>query len=45
MKQQPDEDPTTYDKPSGMGGRVFMGCGVLCMIGLVIYVNKKVNNR
>jgi hypothetical protein len=45
MKQDPDEDPTSYDKASGYGGKIFMGIGVLGLAGIVIYVERKTRNR
>ncbi len=44
MKQQPDEDPTTYDRASGYGGKIFMAFGVLAIVGVVAYVENKNKN-
>jgi hypothetical protein len=44
MKQQPDEDPTTYDKASGYGGKMFMACGILAMVGVAVYIENKNKN-
>jgi hypothetical protein len=45
MKAQPDEDPNTYDKASGIGGRVFMGVGLLLMLGGLAYVQMKTKDK
>lgn len=44
MNQKPDEDPTTYDRASGYGGKIFMAFGVLVIFGVVAYVENKNNN-
>lgn len=41
MKQTPDEDPATYDQPSGMGGKIFMAVGVLGLVGIIVWVEMK----
>jgi len=41
MKQAPDDDPNSYDKPSGWGGKIFMGIGVLGLMGIVAYAEGK----
>lgn len=41
MKQMPDDDPTSYDKASSNGGKIFMGFGVLSLAGLLIWVESK----
>jgi uncharacterized protein (TIGR03382 family) len=37
MKKAPDEDPTSYDKASGYGGKIFMALGVLGLAALVAW--------
>jgi len=44
MKQSPDQDPATYDQPSGIGGKVFMAVGVLGLVGIIVYVEMKRNS-
>ncbi len=38
MKQSPDDNPTSYDKASSSGGKIFMGVGVLSLVGLIIWL-------
>lgn len=45
MKQSPQDDPTSYDKASGYGGKIFMGLGVLGLIGILVYVENKTKNQ
>lgn len=45
MKSEPDEDPNSYDKASGIGGKLFMGLGVLCMVGSIAYLDYKSKNQ
>ena len=44
MKQAPDEDPGSYDKASGYGGKIFMGIGVLGLMSIVVYAQRKKQN-
>ena len=37
MKQMPDEEPGSYDKSSGYGGKIFMALGLLGLTGMVAY--------
>jgi hypothetical protein len=41
MKQTPDESPTSYDKASSSGGKIFMAVGVLSLAGLIVWVEFK----
>lgn len=41
MKQTPDEDPTSYDQPSGIGGKIFMAVGVLGLVGIIVWVEMR----
>jgi hypothetical protein len=37
MKKLPDDEPGTYEKSSGYGGKIFMGIGLLGLTGIVAY--------